>query len=98
MKDEIRFNLIDKSYIHLYRKIRNSEHSLHFVFIQIYEGYYHELDKEPEGEREIVTKDLEDWTRNLLEKIESKGKGQVSVNGETKHDAVSPSNVELETP
>ena len=67
-----------------------------FCFFQKYEGYYHELDKEPEKEREIVFKDIEDWTRNLLEKIGSKGKGQVSANGE-KQGVVSPSNIQLES-
>ncbi|XP_071509046.1 monoglyceride lipase-like [Diadema antillarum] len=36
-----------------------------------YEGYYHELEKEPEGEREVVFKDIEEWTKEILSSIKS---------------------------
>ncbi|XP_054751224.2 monoglyceride lipase-like isoform X1 [Lytechinus pictus] len=57
---------------------------------KIYEGYFHELDKEPEGEREVVFKDLEEWTSNFLERLEGS-----NVDDPTRK--VNPDDVDLKT-
>lgn len=42
------------------------------------------MDKEPEGEREVVFKDIEDWTRDLLDSLEgSKVDGPIGTEMET---------------
>lgn len=61
---------------------------------QKYEGYFHELDKEPKGEREVVFKDIEDWTRDLLDSLEgSKVDGPIGTEMET----ASPGDVDVKS-
>ncbi|XP_030828569.1 monoglyceride lipase isoform X2 [Strongylocentrotus purpuratus] len=62
-----------------------------------YEGYFHELDKEPEGEREVVFKDMEDWTRDLLDSLEGSKVNGPKVDGPIGTETASPSDVDVKS-